>query len=60
MSNSDFTLQEHMIREFGKEISRTVKYWKPVSSQLVTCLVCGEKHCHIMSHMRIHNAEEKE
>ena len=49
------TIQEDMIREFGKEISKTVKYWKPVSSQMATCLICGEQHYHIIEHsIKIH------
>lgn len=57
MNKNEFTIQEQMIREFGKEISKTVKYWKPVSSQLGTCLVCGEKHYHIISHIMKNHSE---
>lgn len=44
----EFTIQEQLIRGFGKEICRTVKYWKPIKEQ--RCLTCGKWVYHIFAH----------
>lgn len=56
-SLNNYILQESLIREFGKEISKTVKYWKPVNQQMATCLVCGKKFYHIMEHIQKEHGE---
>ncbi len=52
------TFQEEAIREIGKEICNTVKYWKPVSSQMTKCVVCGLSFYHIIEHSKKHLENE--
>ena len=46
-----FSLQEELIRGFGREVCHTVKFWKPVNRLLATCVLCGEKVLSIHTHM---------
>ena len=45
-----FTLQEQLIRGFGKEICYIVKYWKPIRQQ--HCKTCGKLVYHILEHAK--------
>ena len=46
--NEKFTIQEQLIRGFGEEICRAIKYWRPIKEQ--RCLTCGKWVYNIFAH----------
>ena len=56
--NNNFTFQEEVIREVGRKICQTVKYWKPVHLQTIECAYCGEKVYNILDHVKELHSEK--